>query len=83
MKVTNVEPPEDGCIATGGLVGKFWVGGDFMTGMVMCARTPFFFTTPPTVVMNRSPRSTALSRLISTLQSGWRGRLCYVLAHVL
>ena len=27
------------------MTGKFGVDGDFMTGMVMCARTPFFLTT--------------------------------------
>ena len=31
------------------MTGKFGVDGDFMTGMVMCARTPFFLTT------NREP----------------------------
>ena len=27
------------------MTGKFGVDGDFMTRMVMCARTPFFLTT--------------------------------------
>ena len=28
------------------MTGKLGVGEDFMTTMVMCARTPFFLTTP-------------------------------------
>ena len=44
------------------MTGKFGVDGDFMTRMVMCARTPFFLTTRKAMTLGGDSSRAAIAR---------------------